>query len=512
MTTRYREREDKYEVDLGTALPSLDDLVPEGGQVEQKTLHLSSTYYDTAGLDLLASRLTLRRRTGDADSGWQLKVPEGGARTEIRLPPDNRDSVPKPLRDLLYGIRRGQRLRTVARIDTVRTVHRLRDAAGELIVEVADDHVHATKLGDGTASQPDGTLQPDNAESGSSTATVSSWRELEVELGEGRDDESLLEAVGARLCESGARPAGSISKLTHALGRNLPPPPAAEDATSITDLVGHYLRVQYDALVAGDLGLRSGEDVVHPTRVATRRIRSVLRVFRDLFDEYRASHLDGELKWYATLLGRVRDTEVLRTRLDRAVHDLSSTDVLGPVTARIDQHLVGERERGRRKLLEAVSGTRYLALLEEVRAFCTDPPFTEVAAGSAKDEAQRHLEHAQDRLRKRISAAMKPDAHDDVLHSARKAGKRTRYVAELTEPVLGTPASKLVKRATRLQDVLGEHQDSIVAAELLRRLGAAAAKARGENGFTFGMLYAEEQRHADTSRRKLGKFAKKLSH
>jgi inorganic triphosphatase YgiF len=183
VVTRYREREDKYEVDPGTALPNFDDLVPEGGRVEHKTLHLSSTYYDTPDLDLLASRLTLRRRTGDADVGWQLKVPEGSARTEIRLPPGNRSSVPKPLRDLLFGVRHGHRLRPVARIDTARTVYRLQDGDGDVIVEVADDQVHATKLGDRTAPETDDTLQPDDAPSGSSATTVSSWRELEVELG-----------------------------------------------------------------------------------------------------------------------------------------------------------------------------------------------------------------------------------------------------------------------------------------------------------------------------------------
>jgi hypothetical protein len=28
--------------------------------------------------------VTLRRRVGDTDSGWQLKVPEGDARVELR--------------------------------------------------------------------------------------------------------------------------------------------------------------------------------------------------------------------------------------------------------------------------------------------------------------------------------------------------------------------------------------------------------------------------------------------
>ena len=47
-----------------------------------------------------------------------------------------------------------------------------------------------------------------------------------------------------------------------------------------------------------------------------------------------------------------------------------------------------------------------------------------------------------------------------------------------------------MKSATALQDRLGECQDGVVASQMLLRLGATAGVRPGENGFTYGLLYA----------------------
>lgn len=87
------------------------------------------------------------------------------------------------------------------------------------------------------------------------------------------------------------------------------------------------------------------------------------------------------------------------------------------------------------------------------------------------------------------------------MHKARKSSKRARYAAELAQPELGKKdAKRVVGKYKGLQDNLGEHQDSIVAADLLRRLGAAAGIRSGENGFTYGILYAREIAIARASR------------
>jgi CHAD domain-containing protein len=91
----------------------------------------------------------------------------------------------------------------------------------------------------------------------------------------------------------------------------------------------------------------------------------------------------------------------------------------------------------------------------------------------------------------------------EALHSARKAAKRLRYVAELaaaTDPTLASVAKKGKSRQTDL----GEHQDAVVAADFLRRLGAAVGTTPGHNGFTYGLLMANELHDAAAIRASYG--------
>jgi hypothetical protein len=71
------------------------------------------------------------------------------------------------------------------------------------------------------------------------------------------------------------------------------------------------------------------------------------------------------------------------------------------------------------------------------------------------------------------------------------------------EPVTqGNRARKKAKRQRALQDVIGEHQDSQLSAEVLRRLGASPdASSAAETTFIFGMLYERERELARTARR-----------
>lgn len=480
MSEQYLEQEDKYEVGPQWAAPDLDGLVPPDGLVERDTVRLSSTYYDTADHDLLGHGVTVRRRNGDVDAGWQAKLPNGTDRTEIRFADEGR-SMPKDLRSLLLGLSAGRPMKPVAKIDTVRQRARILDAEHTTLAEIADDEVHAATMGD--------------------TATVSQWREVEVELVEG--DAALRGAVGEVLADAGARPAQDRSKLARALGSA----PVDETANTsdrtmprtVGDVVEAYLRAQYEALLDGDVALRRGHEVIHRTRVATRRYRSVLRVFADLFDHDRAATLDAELAWYADLLGQVRDREVMRGHLDRSLAALPSEIVLGPVAADIDQRLLREQLTARTALDRAMRGRRYLALLADLKQWRQTPPVTP-AANAPTRAAARYLRQANKLLVKRLTQATRDGASDELLHRARKAGKRTRYTAELAAPVVGKRARRTIERATALQDVLGAHQDSIVSTDLLRRLGAASGTTPGHNGFTYGVLYADEKHRGDTAR------------
>ena len=92
-------------------------------------------------------------------------------------------------------------------------------------------------------------------------------------------------------------------------------------------------------------------------------------------------------------------------------------------------------------------------------------------------------------------------------HEARKASKRLRYAAEAATPVLGAPAKRLVKQVKHVQELLGDHQDAVVARPVLREIGIAAHLDR-ENGFTYGLLHQQQTDAGRLTRRHYRRLAR----
>lgn len=154
----------RYAADEAFELPSLTQLVAGAGASSLRdalmlsdgvTAHhrMDAVYFDTEDLALAAAGVTVRRRTGGEDSGWQLKVPSGTATSsEVRLPPGRvppgriPPAVPAELQSMVWAHTLGQPLRPVARITTERWLRRLTDPTGQVLVEVADDQVAAQRL------------------------------------------------------------------------------------------------------------------------------------------------------------------------------------------------------------------------------------------------------------------------------------------------------------------------------------------------------------------------------
>jgi CHAD domain-containing protein len=241
--------------------------------------------------------------------------------------------------------------------------------------------------------------------------------------------------------------------------------------------------------------LRAGENVIHVTRVAVRRMRSTIRVFDELFDVAQAGRLEEELVWWAGLLGAVRDMDILQASLTERIAGVPPELVLGPVESTIQTEIATQRKAGMDEVIAAMDSERYLKLVALVEAWRSDPPFTEAARAPAS-KVTRYVKRADKKLTKRLAAAVAAreagaDDGDELFHSARKAGKRHRYAVEVTVPLWGSRAEKIVAARKDLQDVLGHHQDRIVQAAFLRDLGARLGVRSGQNGFTYGVLYGE---------------------
>jgi len=467
------EIEDKFDVPSEFGLPDLSD-VKGCAEVAQPLSHkLVALYFDTPDLRLAARGITLRRRRGGDDEGWHLKLPKAKrARQEITLPlTRSAKIVPPELAELVLAYTRGADLTPVAQLETRRGVTRLIGPEGQALVEVADDRVKGTVLGD----------EP----------RVVRWREVEAELKDG--DRDVLRRVGKRLLKAGATPADASSKLARLLGDVSSRPETALAPGSAGEVVVAYLRGHVKALTAQDPRVRRAEeDAVHQARVASRRLRSAFKAFKSILGE--TTELQEELRWIGEVLGEARDLEVIRDRFARRLDALDPSLVVGPVRRRLGDDLLAKEHEAYGRIREALSGERYFALLDSLEEFVARPPLTDRAAS----DAGKVLEKIADKGWKRVGDAYDvaqamedPDQREIAMHDVRKAAKRARYTAE------AVGLSGLAKRAETVQEVLGRHQDGVVAQGVLAD-EAGAARGAGEDTFTYGVLVGLE--HADAER------------
>lgn len=487
---RFREIERKFEVEPGNPLPDLTTVDGVATVTEPSETNLEATYFDTSDMRLIGHRTTLRQRTGGADEGWHLKLPDGGdARTEVRLPLKRSSlKVPKALVKEVGVLTRGRDLEPVAVLRTTRLERQLLDSDGNELAVVADDTVRAERPANGSVD-------------------LTAWREIEVELVDG--DPKLLDAVSRALESAGLRRSQSKSKLQRVLGDAVPAQPSTKPRkltknSRARDMVLAHLRGQVEELVSRDRGARTDEpDAVHKMRVATRRLRSALATYRPLLDRERTDPIRDELKWLGAELGQPRDAEVKRDRLSALAAGQPDALLLGPVHRRIDIEMGKRHQTAHAALVKALGKRRYLRLLDALDELLADPPFT----AKAKQPANRVLPAMVARANRRfdravadVDKATTEEERDLRLHEVRKSAKRARYAAESVAPVFGKPARRLAKRMENLQEVLGEHQDSVVTREVLREV-AVAAHGAGENGFSFGLMYGDERARGEAAKR-----------
>lgn len=486
MTAQQVGHPSRYDVPEHWSLPDLAAVFrSEDVAVAASAEASTSVHFDTAARDLRELGATLLLRDGPSDAAWELTLPDGtdpalysAALGSGTAAPD----VPDDLAALVSGIARGRALLVSATVRSDRTTHRWTDETGVVIVEIIDETLHAS------ASAP-GAVQLDT------------WRELAVEPGPAARPK-LVRRLGKALLAGGATAASVERSLTRVLGAPSPPRGKAKSGKkSPADAVDAiaFLAAQDATLIAQDVRLRTGQDDVHDVRVATRRARSTLKVFAELFDPVAATRFSGELAWYAALLGEVRDRQVQRKRFAVALAELPDELVVGPVAATIEQHLLGEQLRARTILREAMAGDRYHELLRTSSEFVRHPPLAPSTRSRIRARVNSSsVERAGRKAHRRLDRALST-GDDELLHEARKAAKRARYAAELGTGQSGRhrPAVKAFKE---LQEILGEFQDSAVAAALLRQLGAATHADPAQNGFTFGILHEQEAQRAEHAR------------
>jgi CHAD domain-containing protein len=275
--------------------------------------------------------------------------------------------------------------------------------------------------------------------------------------------------------------------------------PRLTPASPAADVVLAYAGAQVARLKSVDPWVRrNAPDSVHQMRVATRRLRSTLKSFGPVLDAGAAEQLRTELKWLGDLLGEARDGEVMSGHLLDGLERMPAELVLGPAVARVQGYFAPREAAARVTLLDALDSGRYSALLGALDALLAGPPLTAVVHGPGGDVLAAIVRSRRRRAGRRLHRARRAPAgpaRDTALHEARKAAKDARYAAEAARPAMGKKAKRVARRMKKLQSVLGDHHDAVVARGVARDL-ALRAHLAGENAFSFGLLYARDAQQA----------------
>jgi len=439
------EYERKLDAPVGFRLP------PLGGSPLAPRV-FTSVYYDVPGGSLAAAGITLRRRTENGRSAWQLKLPADGSRLELEVDGGPR-KPPQGVLDLLHAYLRHGPLERVAELRTRRR--------GELVAR------------NGTTAE----VTVDEVAVMDARRVQDRFVEVEVELRRGSP--AQLDVLADELAEAGAEQGASMPKVFRALNRDSG---KSRSPQTPFEALQARMRAQLREIERHDPGTRLGRDPesLHDMRVGVRRLRALLRAGKTLVATD-TTELDGRLKKLGRVLGDVRDLDVLLGRLEDEAGELGREDAQHARS--LLNALRTERKRCRRRLMTFLRSDSYLTLLDDTAH--TIENLEPSGSGASLDEL---ADKAFGKTRKAVRAL--PDAPADAeLHAVRKKGKRARYAGELAD------WKKPVQRARALQDVLGEHQDAVVAAERLRAL---AAKATPEEALAAGRLVElEEARRAE---------------
>lgn len=490
------EEERKYEVDARWAMPDLTDRLPSGGRVHPRPpATLRATYYDTTDLRLARAGVSLRfRRDSGGDAlPWTVKLPTStpGTRHEINRP-GGPTTIPTDLVDLVSVHTRGARLVPSATLRTTRVRYDLRDRDGRILAEVADDTVSV--LDD--------------------RRIRLKFREIEIER---RDcTPKLMRRLDTAMRAAGAVGGTFVAKHVRALGERaselpdlaapipLPAKPSAADVVTFAVRTDIARVIDHDPLVRLRATIGDSDTAVHRMRVGVRRLRADLRTFASLVSPSWAVPLSTELTWLGDVLGAARDAEVLRARLRRSAASDPRAPLDGPAVARIDADLAVRHEEALTALDTALASARYRALIDTLFDVAADPDLTPPASRSARRLLPPLVARAWHRLALGSSGlggagVLAPDASDAVWHATRIRAKRARYAAEAAAPAIGAPAAELALALADLQDVLGEHQDAVVAA----RTWLAIARSDPDDhllAVTAGRLFERERAAARTAR------------
>ena len=448
---------------------------------------LLAIYFDTTRGELAGNGMALRLRRSGRSWTQTLKSGASGAgglheRSEWEFA--HREAsldlalfAASPLAKLEDPAKLHERLAETFRIESVRTAWVVESAPGTRVEVVLDVGAIAA---------------------GGRRAPVC---EVEVESIEG--DVGAIFTVAARLLEEvGLRPS-AVSKAERGArlrsGARLRPKKAApirlDGQATQTEAARTVVGAGLEQLQANEEGLltSTNPEFVHQARVALRRVRSAIRIFRDAIGTERAEAWRSALGETGRALGVARDWDVF------------GTEVLPPVFAAYGDAAIARRLKAhvaRRRGTERHAARTALGSRPQARAILDLARFIALAEPAAAGEPL--ADFASDLIRKRHKRLVADARRFGALtaeerHRLRIDVKRLRYSLDALASLFPERrVERYLEVLVALQDALGQANDAVTASRLLPQVeppeafaifarGWFAARAAGD-GAVFAAL------------------------
>ena len=213
----------------------------------------------------------------------------------------------------------------------------------------------------------------------------------------------------------------------------------------------------------------SETDALKRYRVATRRLRAAIRVFREAYPKRETKALRTALADLAGALGRVRDLDVRLEELDRWAEERGegTPAAVGPLRAA----LTGQRRAAAAILVRKLDSRSHHRLLTALVLFVTEQdetsgPHDGSPERTTRDHAASSIWAAYELVRAYASIVRWADV--PTLHGLRIEAKRLRYTLEFLGHVLGPEKDLVLERLVALQDHLGALNDATLAVAAIR--------------------------------------------
>lgn len=247
--------------------------------------------------------------------------------------------------------------------------------------------------------------------------------------------------------------------------------PRGDFVTFLSEL----LRSAHDDIASAESVVRAKQtddsiddpESIRKLRLAFRRIQYQLESISEVEPTLHISALVLQLHDVTRPFGRLRDVEVLESRLAKVLGRRG----VSPEGMHVKEIAEATLRTQQLEAHELLDSPRFTRAVEELVALQGNLSESLVLPLDVHSVARRTLRHSWRELRRAVKRARR-DNDNARLHEVRISTKRMMYATQAFATLLGPPAEELVARLDALQHYLGTQHDHVIAAAWFKEVGA----------------------------------------